>query len=303
MPAGSSKASGKSACSAASNSLTYLLGQELLIVASLGTIIAKILRHQLLFGREGLPLGLLTTEKEFTKANYLLSPEFRFGLAGFVSYRKRLMLGLLILTSTLLSLFAGPSTALLLIPTLRDNWPAGGASFWLVGDDESLWPSNLIGSSVGESYCKNPSLQALSMEALGYSGCIWAGYAMLTAAFRQRHLNGKFDFVIDDGVLSREFRLREKGEVAETWVLGSNMAAGVLSKNVAEAWYQALQGISVSSMHHTIRYRIHNGTTGTFQSWAPAVRTRCNMIDLIYQNSSGLLQNVGSPLIKAPSQF
>ena len=136
------------------------------------------------------------------------------------------------------------------------------------------------------------------MEPLGYSGCIGAGYATLTAVFRQRHLNSEFDLVIDDGVLSREFSLREKGEVAETWVLGSNMAAGVLSKNVAEAWYQALQGISASSTHHTLQYRIHNGTTGTFQSWAPVVRTRCNMTDPIYQNSSGLLQNVGSLFIK-----
>ena len=297
MPAGSSKASGKLACSAASNLLTCLFGQELLIVASLGTILAEFLLNQLLFGREGLPLGLLATDKGFTNANYFLSPEFRFGLAGFASHRTRLMFTLLILTSAFISLFAGPSTALLLIPTQRDNWPAGGASFWLAGDDDSLWPSNLTGSSIGESYCKNSSLQALSAEPLSYSGCIWAGYATIAAAFKQWHIDDEIDLVIDDGVLSREFTLREKGEVAETWVLGSNMATGLLSKNVAEAWYQALVGISVSSTHHTLRYRISNGTTSTFQSWAPAVRTSCNITGPINQNSSGKLRKVGCSFI------
>ena len=187
-----------------------------------------------------------------------MSPELRFGLAGFARRRKRLLFGLLILSSTLISLLAGPSAALLLIPTQRSDWPAGGASFWLTGDDDSLWPSTLTASSVGGSDCEHPNVERLSTEALNSSGCIWAGYSSLAEAFRQRHFSPGFDLIADDGVLKRDFVIRSKGEVAETWVLAIHMAVGVLSKNVANAWYDALRGISMSSWRYTLRYRVFN---------------------------------------------
>ena len=213
-----------------------------------------ILRHQLLFGHEGLPLGILASKQQFTELEYLISPEFRFGLAGFAHRRTRLLFGLFILASSLISLFAGPSAALLLIPTQRSNWPAGGASFWLTGDDNSLWPSKLTASSIGEPDCENPDMQKLSTEGLNTSGCIWAGYSSLAEAFRQRHFSNEIDLLVDDGVLKREFVTRPRGEVAETWVLAIHMAVGVLSRNVAAAWYQALRGISASSWHPTLQY-------------------------------------------------
>lgn len=272
--------------------LTYVLSfcQELLIVASLGTILMDILRHQMLFGQEGLPLGIISSKQRFTEMHYLISPDFRFGLAGFTRRRKRLLLGLFIVTSSLISLFAGPSAALLLIPTLRSNWPAGGASFWLAGSDDILWPSNLTASSVGGPDCENPDTQNLGNGALNFSSCIWAGYPTLAAAFNQRHLSSGIDLLVDDGVLKRDFVIRSRGEVEETWVLAIHMAVGVFSKNVAEAWYFALKGISSSSWHHTLRYRIFNETIGSVQSWAPAVRASCDFTDPLVYNSSELLE-------------
>ena len=247
-----------------------------------------ILRHQLLFGREGLPLGILASKQQFTELEYLISPEFRFGLAGFARRRKRLLFGLFILASSLISLFAGPSAALLLIPTLRSDWPAGGASFWLAGDENALWPSKLTASSPGGPNCEFPSMQTLSTEALNFSGCIWAGYSSLAESFKQKHFSNGVDLIVDDGVLKREFIIRSKGEVTETWVSAIHMAVGVFSKNVAGAWYQALKGISVSSWHHTLRYRIFNATLGSVQSWVPAVRTDCAITSSLLYNSSGL---------------
>ena len=246
------------------------------------------LRHQLLFGREGLPLGILASKQQFTQIGYLISPEFRFGLAGFANRRKRLLFGIFILTSSLISLFAGPSAALLLIPTRRSNWPAGGASFWLAGDNNSLWPSKLTASSTGPPDCEYPVLQNLSTEALISSGCIWAGYSSLAEAFKQRHFDDEKVLIVDDGVLKRDFVIRTKGEVLETWVLAIHMAVGVLSKNVGEAWYQALNGIAPSSWHHTLRYRLSNETVGSVQGWAPAVRADCAITDSLFYNSSNL---------------
>lgn len=258
-------------------------------------ILMDILRHQLLFGREGLPLGILASKQQFTELQYLTSPEFRFGLAGFARRRERLLLGLLILTSTLISLFAGPSAALLLLPTQRSDWPAGGASFWLTGDDESLWPSKLTISSIGGHDCAYPSMQRLSTEASNSSGCVWAGYSSLAEAFKQRHFSNENDLLVDDGVLKRDFVTRSSAQLAETWVLTIHMAVGVFSRNVANAWYLALQGIPPSSWHHTLRYRIHNETVGSVQSWVPAVRVDCDSYDVQTYNGSHVRLNVYPP--------
>lgn len=240
-----------------------------------------------LFGQDGLPLGLVTAKQQFTEIKYLLSPEFRFGLAGFSKRRKRLFFGILILTSSLISIFAGPSAALLLIPTQRTEWPAGGASFWLLGDEDSLWPSRLTASSIGGPHCESPDIETMNKELLNYSGCIWAGHSLLAEAFKQRHLDDEFDLIVDDGVLKRDFVIRPKGEVVETWALASHMAVGVLAKSVAQAWYQTLREIPPSSWYHTLSFRVHNQTKGTVTSWVPAVRTSCGVLADVSYNQSG----------------
>ena len=272
-------------------------------MASLGIILMDLLRHQLIFGREGLPLGLLASKHQFTELQYLVSPEFRFGVTGFAQRRKRVLFGVLIVASSLISLFAGPSAALLLLPTQRSDWPAGGASAWLSGDDELLWPSTLTASSVGGANCKNPSMNAINSVNLNTSACIWAGHSSLAAAFRQRHFDNEIDFVLGDGVIRRAFVIRSKGEVAETWVLGIHMAVGVLSKNIASAWYEALKWLPASNWHHTLRYRIFNETTISAQGWAPAVRSRCGTINYTrgFSNSSSLSLQVCSHCLESLS--
>lgn len=138
-------------------------------------------------------------------------------------------------------------------------------------------------------------MQKLSTEALNTSGCIWAGYPSLAEAFKQRHFSTEIDLIVDDGVLKREFVIRPRGEVAEIWVLAIHMAVGVLSRNVAAAWYQALRGISASSWHHTLQYRTRDETIGSIQSWVPAVRTDCLIANPLFYNSSGLELEVCFP--------
>lgn len=159
----------------------------------------------------------------------------------------------------------------------------------------TLWPSKLTASEIGGPNCETHDMQTLSTAALGLSGCIWSGYSTIEQAFKERHFRERTALSVDDGVLKRDFTTRAYPEVAETWVLGSHMAAGVLSKIVANSWYQALQGIPVSSWHHPLRYRSFNQTIGSFQIWAPAVRTRCGINTSLFQNSSGLQQEVWFP--------
>lgn len=137
-------------------------------------------------------------------------------------------------------------------------------------------------------------MQNLIIESLNSSGCIWAGYSSLAEAFKQRHFNIEIDLIVDDGVLKCGFVIRTKGEVSETWVLAIHMAVGVLSKNIAEAWYNALKELSPSSWRYTLRYRIYNETIGSVQSWVPAVRTSCSFYDLLFSNSLDSLLEVCS---------
>lgn len=262
--------------------------QELLIVASLGTIVLDVIRTQLVFGSSGLPLGLLSSKQSFPQVQYLLSPEFRFGLGG-LTIRKRLLFGLLILTSTVIALLAGPSAALLMIPTRKDSWPAGAASIWLKGDESTLWPSKVTGDDIGGPVCESPGSQVLTSYQLNFSGCVWAGSPYLAAAFRQIHFNIPRQLSIDDGLLKRDMIIRQRGDVHDTHVLTSHLSAGILSKLAGNRWYDALLHTHHSSKHYTLRYRARNLTMGITQSWLPAVRTRCRLNDPLSQNGSDVL--------------
>ncbi len=135
--------------------------QELLCLASMGTILLDVLRHDMLYGN-GTPLGLVSAHIWFSQPSSLLSPDYlatvfssvaeawTFLVCGikrgprreraFSFNWSRVRLALLILILILLAVFTGPFTAVLLIP--RDTtFPAGGTRYLLNASAEELWPS------------------------------------------------------------------------------------------------------------------------------------------------------------------
>lgn len=134
-----------------------------------------LVRYSLLFGTEGVPLGLILSNVRFTDVQYLLSRSFRAGCLGFETKRTALSFVLLLLCCSFVALFIGPSTAILMIPTFSDYWPAGGASFWLNGD---LSPSKLDIDTIKNPKCainkKNLSLlgwpDRSNMSFIGWTG-------------------------------------------------------------------------------------------------------------------------------------
>ena len=258
--------------------------QELLIVASLATIFVDIVGIQLLSGASGLPLGLLTSKQSFTEVQYLLSPQFRCGLAGYPwreRWRVRIAFGLFIIASFVISILAGPSVALLVIPSLRTNFPGGGASLWLWGDEDSLWPSKLTIAHTGPSQCASPNVTTLDSEALDYTYCIWGGYSALSEFFKQSHGLIPGNFTYQDGILNRDVALhpnsadRVGGPAVPSFVYTAHLAVGIMLKNAGQLWYEALLYIPESSSYYTLRYRNREATTGYAQTWLPAVRTSC----------------------------
>ncbi|KAK6358079.1 hypothetical protein TWF730_007434 [Orbilia blumenaviensis] len=112
-------------------------GQELLILASLSTMVADYVRYHACGG--GVPFGALTAQFSFTTLTFIFSPEFwslgwafpskppRFSCARF----KHGLLLLLLFVITLAGAFIGPATAVTIIPTI--GWFGGGGTHFYVG--------------------------------------------------------------------------------------------------------------------------------------------------------------------------
>lgn len=252
---------------------------------------------ELLSGSSGLPLGLLSSKQGFTEVRYLLSPDFRFGLGGYPwrqRWYKRLVFGLFIVTSFLISILAGPSVAVLVIPSKQTDWPGGGALLWFWGNDDSLWPSRLTNAHIGPSYCQQPDVTALDSEALTTLNCIWSGFSSLAENFKQAHLVVPIHFNYQDGVLNRVFYLNQHDW--GNFVYTIHLTVGIILKNAGQLWYDALINIPMSSQYSSLLNRERDATTGFAQSWLPAVRTSCNIFDpFSYKNSnSSGLQKVCS---------
>lgn len=80
---------------------------------------------------------------------------------------------------------AGPSAAVLVLPTTRPAWLAGAAFFHAVGNSSTLFPLTLGGESGGEPLCRSPSTANLESPLSDYLGCPWAGYSTLLSVYMQ----------------------------------------------------------------------------------------------------------------------
>ena len=235
-------------------------------------------------------MGLVSSKQRFTEVQYLFSPEFRFGLAGYPwrgRWRTRLVFAFLIITSLLLSLFAGPSVALLVIPTARTDWPGGDASLWLWGDDDSLWPSRLTRAHIGPPHCVSPDANTLISEGFGTQDCIWTGFSPLLEFFRQAHLVFPTSFSYRDGIVSRDLSINVKSPPEPSSAYTIHLATGVILENAAHLWYNALTAIPKKDRYHTLAYRDREATTAYAKSWFPAVRASCDITELLVHNRSG----------------
>ncbi|KAI0396172.1 hypothetical protein F5Y17DRAFT_139155 [Xylariaceae sp. FL0594] len=151
---------------------------ELLIIASLSTIIFHVLRLDLIFGH-GVPLGLIGSGWSFAQATWFFSLEFWGGAwakkpgRSWTEYR----LVPLVFVSGLIATFAGPSTAVLASPRVSP-WPIGGGSYWLNGSEAQLWPTKVDGDMLQSYNCSTAESQIYDPK------CPSAGYDFLFQHFK-----------------------------------------------------------------------------------------------------------------------
>lgn len=246
------------------------------MVASTSIVIMDILREALLRKPQGLPLGLLSAGFRFSTLSYFWAPEFLWG--GFASGRIALSAALIV--AGLLSVFSGPASALLMLPSRVNDWPAGGADFYLAGSTDSLWPTNLTSASTGISACDSPSETMINGLWLNMSSCLWNGYPAIAQAFRALHFNiDENEIEMIDGVVKRTLSVQIRGRVPDTWALGIDMSTGAYSSQLASIWYKkALFGAPLAkTKYRNFQYRDRNATTTSVRSIVPVVRTNCNM--------------------------
>ncbi|KAL8748045.1 MAG: hypothetical protein Q9190_000130 [Brigantiaea leucoxantha] len=153
--------------------------QELLIIASLATVIFQLLRDELIYG-DGIPLGLLGAGFDFAKLSFFWSSEIFGSLKGLFrgsrKYRKVQLLLFLILAGAL-ALLAGPSCAVLLVPQTQD-WPAGGTVFFLNGTKDDFWPVSLdYRPSPATSLCSSSNGTKYAICPSGGFYSLWSHYA------------------------------------------------------------------------------------------------------------------------------
>ncbi len=216
------------------------------------------------------------------------------GISGFEK-KKKWLFALFITACSLLVLLAGPSSALLLIPQRYVDWGAGGATFYLVGTKESIWPSHLDAQSIGGAHCQSPSASLLSSQQLNMSSCIWSGYQSILQWFESSHLGKNINTVsMQDGKIERNIYFRYNNLGAT--VYGISLAPCSFAKDLASIWNMALSRASIAvvgSLSRTanLAYRNRPGTTVSMNSQLPVVQTMCltnysvNFADIINQVS------------------
>ena len=180
-------------------------------------------------------MGLLVAQSSFSSLSYFWSLEFTSGCKGLKSNRTAILVAVPLIVAGLIAILAGPSSALLIVPKVRDHWAAGTTEFWINGTADELWPKTLNKDHVGGTACVDPTFTDLNAGQLNRTGCSWAGWAQLGEFFRNNHLNDDNENItINEGLATREVVYWSSSPAIwqETWALGTNAAIGLASDNI-----------------------------------------------------------------------
>jgi hypothetical protein len=120
--------------------------KELLIVPSPGTAVWHVVRSALVDG-DRLPLGLIGSGFEFSDPSYFWSPDFWCFIWFELPQCKRFGIAIFLVVCVVISMTAGPASAMLLIPRQHD-WTVGSADFYLRGTDDDMFPNVMKKDSV-----------------------------------------------------------------------------------------------------------------------------------------------------------
>lgn len=129
---------------------------------------------------------MITIDKRFAEIKFFFSSRFWCGIWKMPRGRRWLVL-LWLSASGIIATFVGPTTAVLLKPQLRYDWPAGAANYSIVGNESTIFPRTITSKndSGGGSLCNLPSTANMEMPPSIHMDCPWAGYSALLTVHNQ----------------------------------------------------------------------------------------------------------------------
>lgn len=275
--------------------------QELLIIASVSTVLFQIVRDELL--HDGIPLGLATSALSFSRLSYFWSPAFWGGTTSLVNlnkWRGVRLLGLITLGG-LIAITAGPASAVLMLPRpsvsannvinafqiqtneTKQNWHEFTTKFWLNGAADVYWPTKLTSDHTGGLDCAGIE----GIDSLGGDQCINRGVPFLESFYAYyTRLAGSYEVFTPESAFPRILQAipRVDGQSAEAWSVAPHAAT---SLNQNRLWYDP---------HWFPQFRPRGDRSAHTSSQAAAVRTVCNREAL---NISNTTYSVSLPVIPA----
>jgi hypothetical protein len=238
-------------------------------VASLGTVVLDVIRYELLQNEEGVAFGLLGASSNFTNVGCFWSPSFLLHFRTPGPVLRKAWLSTILVISGLIAVFAGHSSALLMIPQSHDGWPAGGIDFQVAGNRNHLWPLHVNLTSIGGEHYFFPTEQIFYRNYPNMSGCNWYGVPNLEATLKEKHLAGAtFDniTIIDHDIERSIETITVKGQTdtlydGSWWLVAPSLTIGSFAKdlsrfllrllNTSPAWTR--KGTSEYNLKHRMR--------------------------------------------------
>lgn len=262
--------------------------QELLIVASLSTVVVHRLRHDLIDG-EGVPFGLVGSGSLFSQLSYFWSTAF----IGSVSRGARLnatLVGLLLLAG-LIAVTAGPAVAVLLIPR-EQAWSAGGTKYWINGTTDDLWPSRVgLEHYMPETGTGLFGASCSSTKAYTNALCPAGGYLSLMNRFSSSDYSRPWSGTKDSRYTPVELLIwspmgqmppynmasAQRARTAlESSAVGVHGPASWVAATINEDWQVAVDSVTASMNSRVSRYRYYRTMRSVIDTWVPAVRVVCS---------------------------
>ena len=264
--------------------------QEMLIIASLAALVLEVLRYEMMY-RGGIPLGLVGSSFQFASLSYFWSPDFWGSFSpksGFQRRRKILLFGLLSVTGGIAT-FAGPSTAVLLIPRVQD-WQAGGSEFYLPGLSTEIWPDRLtFNPNEHNAVCALPNATSLvACPSSGYDGIRrWMQgmqYSSTTKSGTGGQITNRFNcfqyisFQRSHGSIPDSVMIgNTRSQSCETSFSAPHLATAITQNRVARDWNLAVANYAYNPGHLTLsEFRFWETLRVSTESRIPVVRVACS---------------------------
>ncbi|KAJ8107864.1 hypothetical protein OPT61_g8572 [Boeremia exigua] len=274
--------------------------QELLIVASLTTVVAHRLRHDLVVGK-GVPFGLIGAGSLFSQASYFWSTAFLGSLSKRSVLNRTLIL--LVLLAGLLSITAGPAVAVLLIPR-EHTWPAGGSAYWINGSSEELWPAEVgLEHYMPAAGVAKSGVGCLSEQAYTNALCPAGGLQSLVDRLVSINNSRPWSGVPDSQYVPAEFIIwSPQGQLPPYGMVSAERGKGALESSATAVhgptawaavemnkdWQDSIYALSKTVATGGSRYRYYRTMRSKIEAQLPTVRAVCSQAQILLSGQQDL---------------